>query len=225
MTDSADLPEPSEVSAVVLPGGEIRLRRPLRLEALLDDLVDGPPDPDDKGLYWADLWPSAVALAAAIDDGLVDVSRGCWVELGCGLGLVSLAARRRGADVVATDWVEDALAYTRSSAELNGLELRTVPLDWRNPPLALRPDGVLAADVLYEGRNAPWLIELLGRWAHPGFSVWLSDPGRDPVPPFLEALPNFSVQRFQRTVDAAPRGPNPIDIYRLTASDSSQANR
>jgi predicted nicotinamide N-methyase len=124
---------------------ELSLLRPEAPEALIDETAF---EHDEFLPYWAELWPAATALAAALPD-----VRGLRVvELGCGLGVTSLVAAARGADVVATDWADDAIELLRTNAERNGLELRAEVRDWREP-WAERFDLAVAADVLYEQRN------------------------------------------------------------------------
>ena len=104
---------------------ELSLLRPASPEALLDEEAFAH---DEFLPYWAELWPAASALAAALPAEL----RGLRiVELGCGLGVPSLVAARRGADVVATDWAADAIdllrakrrAERRSRCDARGLGL------------------------------------------------------------------------------------------------------
>jgi predicted nicotinamide N-methyase len=106
--------------------------------------------------YWAELWPASLALAEA----LPDVSGLRVVELGCGLGLPSLVAASRGADVTAVDWAEDAIALLRENAARNGLTVRAERRDWREP-WAEEFDLALAADVLYEHRNVEPVLSRL----------------------------------------------------------------
>jgi methylase of polypeptide subunit release factors len=76
------------------------------------------------------------------------------LELGAGLGLVGLAAARRGYRVTLTDHDADALAFARETARVNGLAIpQTRVVDWRSPPLEVRMDRIVAADVLYESRH------------------------------------------------------------------------
>jgi predicted nicotinamide N-methyase len=121
------------------------LLRPESPEALIDEEAFA----EDEFLpYWAELWPAALALAEA----LPDVAGLRVVELGCGLGVPSLVAAARGADVTAVDWAEDAIVLLRENAARNGLALRAERRDWREP-WDERFDLALAADVLYERRN------------------------------------------------------------------------
>lgn len=73
------------------------------------------------------------------------------VELGCGAGLVGVCLRRAGAQpVLLTDGNEAALANCSRNLKQNGADaVSTALLDWESP-CSLRPDVVLAADVLYD---------------------------------------------------------------------------
>jgi predicted nicotinamide N-methyase len=99
--------------------------------------------------YWAELWPAATALVGALPARLVGVR---VLELGCGLGLPSLVAAARGAEVRAVDWAEDAVVLLRQNAARNGLALSCEVHDWRQPLEGIF-DLAIAADVLYERRN------------------------------------------------------------------------
>jgi predicted nicotinamide N-methyase len=150
-----------------------------------EELIDAERFADDEYMpYWAELWPSGVELARAVARRELDGLR--VLELGCGLGLPSLAAAARGARVLATDWAEDAIALLRENAARNGLELESALVRWSDPaPLvAAAPwDLVLGADLLYEPRNVDALLELLPRL---GFDVLLTEPGRPTAARFFE---------------------------------------
>src|SRR5690606_26759640 len=107
------------------------------LPASPEDLIDFSDfNVDERIPYWADLWPSSRALAAELLD-TATLPRSV-IELGCGVGLPSLALRHRGIDPLATDWYDDALRFAELNAERNGLgPLRTMRLDWwKVPPTA-----------------------------------------------------------------------------------------
>jgi predicted nicotinamide N-methyase len=131
----------------------LSLLRPVAPDALIDDEAFAA---DEFLPYWAELWPAARALAAA----LPEVAGVRVVELGCGLGLPSLVAAARGAHVTATDWAADAVRLLRENGHRNRLELRAERRDWREP-WEERFDLALAADVLYERRNVEPLVDRL----------------------------------------------------------------
>jgi predicted nicotinamide N-methyase len=168
---------------ITLPTGAVELLVPDDPEALLDEQAF---EREDEFIpYWAELWPSALALAAHVS--LQDLSGARVLELGCGVGLVAIAAARRGARVHATDWSADAVALTLDNAHRNGVVLDAGRADWFRPEsLPAGPfDLVLAADVLYERRNAQPLAELIPQLAP---QAWIADPGRAYAQDFLDAV-------------------------------------
>ena len=167
---------------VLLRDRELAVLRPRDSEALIDEEAF---EREERMPYWAELWPSGVALARALSGASLGGRR--VLELGCGgLALPSIAAALAGARVLATDWAPEALELARSNAERNGARIEVARAAWGTPArsLARAPwDLVLAADVLYERRNVDLLLELLPRL---GREVWLADPGRATAEPFLE---------------------------------------
>jgi predicted nicotinamide N-methyase len=148
--------QPVKLREETIRVGEVTLTlmRPVAPDALIDEEAFAR---DEFLPYWAELWPAARALAAAMPlelDGLR------VVELGCGLGVPSLVAAARGASVTATDWAQDAVALLGENAAANELELCVEARDWRDPWPA-QFDLALAADVLYEERNVQPLLERL----------------------------------------------------------------
>jgi predicted nicotinamide N-methyase len=167
---------------VPIAGRDLRLLRPRDAEALLDEQAF---EREEFLPYWAELWPSSLALARAVSARALRGAR--TLELGCGLGLPSIAAALAGGRVLATDWSAEAVAMTAENAERNDAALETLVCSWTAPePLLARApwDLVLASDVLYEARNGDVLLDLLPQL---GAEVWLADPGRPPAARFLEA--------------------------------------
>jgi predicted nicotinamide N-methyase len=158
----------------------VRLSRPPSADELIDEAAF---DEDEFLPYWAELWPSGVALAAVV--AALDVRGQHVLELGAGLGLPSLAAALGGAEVLATDWADDAVELLRANAARNGIVLRAERVRWDEPEPLLHGapwDVVLGADLLYEDRNAAQLLELLPQL---GGDVLLAEPGRPFAASFL----------------------------------------
>jgi predicted nicotinamide N-methyase len=159
----------------------VTLLRPPSAEELIDEDAF---DEDEFLPYWAELWPSGVALAEVVAG--LELHGRRVVELGAGLGLPSLAAALGGADALATDWADDAVALLRANAERNGIRLGVERVRWDDPAPLLRRapwELVLGADLLYEQRNAEQLSELLPLL---GREMLLADPGRPFAAAFLE---------------------------------------
>jgi predicted nicotinamide N-methyase len=159
--------------------------RPRSSEELLDEEAF---DREEFLPYWAELWPSALALAEVAAE---HVRRGLRVlELGCGLAVPSVVAALAGGRVLATDWSPASLLFAAENARRNGAELETELVRWDDAhALAGRApwDLVLASDVLYERRNVELLLGLLPGVVAPGGLVLLADPGRPHVGAFLAA--------------------------------------
>ncbi len=190
------VPEQPDLVEEIIPlrDGELSLLRPRSSEALIDEQAFAQ---DERMPYWAELWPSSIALARRCSGRTLRAAR--VVELGCGLGLPSLVAARAGGRVLATDWAPEALDLLACNAARNAIELDTLPVAWDHPDelLARGPiDLVLASDVLYERRNVTSLLELLPRL---GAEVWLADPGRAFTPDFLQgAAESFAIASSRR---------------------------
>ena len=173
MTFGADLVE----EIVPLRGHDLAVLRPRDSEALLREEAF---DREELLPYWAELWPSGVALARAVAGASLRGAR--VLELGCGgLALPSIMAARSGARAVASDWSRDALDLAERNAGRNDAQIETLLCSWDAPELlsARGPwDLVLAADVLYEQRHVALMLDLLPRLTGTGGAVWLADPGR-----------------------------------------------
>jgi predicted nicotinamide N-methyase len=185
---------PLRVDRVDLPGTteSMMISRPVDYDRLIDDAAA---DPEQNLPYWAELWPSGVALAAKITRDPAVVQDRHVLELGCGLGVTAIAALRAGADLLVTDYAPEALALCSLNAlDQAGTQPQTLRVNWRVPGPTLHAAAgggflvVLAADVLYERRDVEPLLTLVEQVVAPGGEIWLADPGRPPAARFLESV-------------------------------------
>lgn len=170
---------------VALPGGDVELIRPRDAEALLTEEAF---EHEEFLPYWAELWSSGVALAHDLARRSLRGRR--TLELGCGLGLASIAAARTGGRVLATDWSTEAVRAAALNAERNAVRVETLVCSWAEPePVVERApwDLVLGSDLLYERRNGELLLALLPRLVDERGLVLISDPGRPRAADFLAA--------------------------------------
>jgi len=155
----------------------------------MDSLLDDPRthqrfQADGYMPYWAQPWPGAVLLAEAVLGGELGGGRPA-VEIGCGVGIVSVVAARKGWAVTAADYDEDALAFARLNADRNAVTLAGTDLiDFRVPPPVPAYDLILGSDLLYEKRNC----EPVARWGAAALKTagraMLSDPNRSAAESF-----------------------------------------
>jgi predicted nicotinamide N-methyase len=185
---------PLRADRIDLPGTtqSLTISRPVDYDRLIDDAAA---DPEQNLPYWAELWPSGVALAAKIvcDPAIVQGRR--VLELGCGLGVTAVAALGAGADLLVTDYSLEALALcSLNTLDQVGIQPQTLRVNWRNTDMTMRGTVagtfpvVLAADVLYESRDVEPLLSLVERVVAPSGELWLAEPGRPPAARFLQLI-------------------------------------
>ena len=163
-----------------------RLMVPFRPDSLLDSPeVLSANALDDYMPYWAYLWPAALQIAESM-------LQNPWpretrvLELGCGLGLVGIAALAAGCQVSLTDYDVNAITTARLNAALNGFpDADAFVLDWRSPPV-LTYAVIIGCDVTYESRNHAPILDLIDRMLEPDGFCWIADGGRNAAPAFVD---------------------------------------
>lgn len=113
----------------------------------------------ERPAYWSFCWASGQVLAAHLI-GQPDICKGKSVlDLGTGSGVVAIAAALAGADrVIACDIDPYALDSCAANAALNDVSLGLLDnLEYLDEPV----DLLIAADVLYDRDNLPWLESLV----------------------------------------------------------------
>jgi predicted nicotinamide N-methyase len=182
---------------IAVAGRQLRIVRPRESEDLIDEAAF---EREEMLPYWAQLWPSAIALARAAAAARPAGKR--VLALGCGLGLPSIAAALEGATVLATDWSADAVSFAAANASRNRVGVRTAVCSWASPESLVGEspwDLVLAADVLYEARNVDQLLDLLPRLVDGAGEVLIADPGRRPALRFLRDTGNAASGWLRRS--------------------------
>ena len=166
-----------------LGGRTVRIHHPRNADELIDEDAFAE---DERLPYWADIWPSARVLAERVVAMPVQDRR--FLELGCGAGLVSVAAALAGFDVTATDYYEEALRFTALNVLVNtGALIDTRVADWRRFPHDIgRFELVVASDVLYEQTHAALVASVIDRTLTGRGSALVADPGRLAAPKFVE---------------------------------------
>ena len=151
----------------------------------LDDLVDTISDElfneDERLPYWAELWPSAQALTEYILQYPEIFKKKEVLELGCGMGLTTMAlAMANPKKLLATDYEIAALESTQKNFVLNKITKhpKLKLLDWRQPQLDKKYELIVASDVAYEERFFQPLIDLFKSFLTSGGKIILAEPNR-----------------------------------------------
>lgn len=200
------------------------------IDQLLDELIEQGPESigvkDERLPYWAELWPSSIALSQYII-GNAEITAGVTaIELGCGVGLAGMAAARKGAEVLVSDYQPDALRLT----ELNWLmNLDKSPamqlLDWRSATLPQKFNLILASDVVYEKRFFNPLIGIFTNVLSPGGQILLSEPNRKIAREFFNSLSENGFVFHSVDSSVAFKGKNyQVAVYRISLKESNPSS-
>ena len=189
------------------------------IDHVLDQVLESASNPDDDMPYWAEIWPSSIALSQYIakSNKLRDKE---ILELGCGVGLPSIIAKEQGATVTLSDFQEDALRIAELNWIVNFGELpRVMILDWRKPPSNLKYEIIIASDVVYEQSLFLPVLNTLKNVLADNGELYLSEPNRNVAREFFGLLhsQNFQFEKSDEKVDNGDRQLD-ITIYRIRRS-------
>lgn len=204
-----------------IAGEAFELAWPADMDALLDDpRTQRRFTADGYMPYWAQPWPASVMLVEAILAGPDGAGRSA-IEIGCGIGLVSLAAARKGWQVTATDYDEDALAFVKLNAERNAIRLGGAELlDYRQPRSEPGFEAVFGSDLVYERAKCEPVARWIASALLPNGVAWLSDPNRGAAESFPPHVRDAGLCIAEHPVET--RGPTGLvhcgRIWRITRS-------
>lgn len=169
-----------QCSHIHLPGKVIKILNVANIDVLLDQVTS-----EDDLPFWAKLWPAARGLAVHLwqDKGLCGIKA---LELGAGTGLGGIVAALRGAHVIQTDFIPDALLFCQVNAALNDVSNISYELaDWRDFSIEGKYPLIFGSDILYEKELHRCLVKIMDDKLAPGGRILIADPGRKTVMNFL----------------------------------------
>ena len=133
--------------------------------------------------FWATVWPAARVLARWILDHPTAVAGARILDLGCGGGLVAIAAATAdAARVIANDVDPAALLVARQNAAANGVHIECSGRNLLADPSSVGADVALVADLFYEKEQAARTLRLLTKLREQGARVIVADAGRPFAP-------------------------------------------
>lgn len=212
---------PFKILSIPIGNYKIQIAQIENPEFLFDDFLKKKPEDEDfkdeQIPYWADLWPSAIALSEFLVDNSKLVKEKNVLEIGCGLGLAGIVAAKLGGMVTLTDYLRAALEFAEYNWNLNFKTKANVQLlDWRKPQNISPADVLLASDIAYESRSFKPLLKALKVLVKKEGLILISEPNRKFAKEFFTDLKNegYTLSDEFRTVvkDALQ---NKITIYML----------
>jgi len=133
--------------------------------------------------FWAFAWPGGQALARYLLDHPALVNGRSVLDVGCGSGLVAIAAAKAGAVAVAAS---DTDPFARTAVQLNARANQVTVSVVRDVLSSTHDvDVVLAGDVWYEQDLSNLVMSFLDRAAAAGAEVLAGDIGRRYFPRHL----------------------------------------
>lgn len=206
-----------------IAGIPIKILQIANVDDLYDELIakgETHEDVQDERIpYWAELWPAAIGLSKYLIEYDIINDIKDVIEIGCGLGLPGIVAGKLGANVIMTDYLEEALRFTKQNWCLNNnKEAGFEVMDWRQPKPELAADLVLASDICYEKRFFQYLPHAFKTLSKPGGSIIISDPSRDIAIEFFQNITKegFKVNKISYDIQPLLGGRTvTVNIYHL----------
>ncbi len=157
--------------------------------------------------YWAYPWAGGLALARYILDRPQIAAQRRVLDMGCGGGIVAIAAAKAGASqVTGVDTDPNAIAALGLNAAANGVTIRTILGDLTTIGPLPDTDLVTVGDLFYERALAERVTGFLDRCLAAGAEVLVGDPGRAFLPaPRLRKLADYPVSDVGDGQDIAAR--------------------
>ena len=163
----------TEVTEIVVAGRKFQILLPRDLDNFIN-----PEDMLDDFPLWAKLWKASWILADFLAQRKADPDEQL-LEIGGGLGLVSIVGFACGHRITMTEYDPHALQFAQANAHLNNCaQLPVVSLDWNRPSLTGSFDTILASEVVYRSQDFAPLLNLFQSYLAPSGEIILASEMR-----------------------------------------------
>lgn len=163
----------TQATDITVAGRKYQILLPRDLEQFIksDDVLDNFP-------LWAKMWKASWILADFLARKQVDPEERL-LEIGGGLGLVSIVGCTCGHRMTMTEYNPHALQFAQANAHLNDCaQLPIVRLDWNHPGLEGSYDTILASEVIYRPQDFASLLNLFQSCLAPSGEIILASEMR-----------------------------------------------
>jgi predicted nicotinamide N-methyase len=201
----------TDTTELMIGGRKFYLFVPKFLERFID-----PEDPLLDFPLWAKIWQASWVLADFLAAMKPDPEKRI-LEIGGGLGLVSIVGASCGHHQVITEYDTHALAFARANALHNNCpDLEIIRLDWHSPALEGAFDYILGSEVVYHERHFDALTGLFNTLLKPGGEVILATEVRKPSIEFFRKLQETFHIKAQKKVIRSTDSEIPVILCRMT---------
>jgi predicted nicotinamide N-methyase len=168
---------------------------------------------------WAKIWESSLVLADYLARMPPEPEKR-FLEIGAGLGLVSIVAASFGHSIMMTDCNPQCLDFAKANARINHCSsLKIMELDWDKPQLEGFFDYIVGAEVIYAERDFRPILELLRAHLKPEGEAILAVGMRKTSMEFLSQTHQFFDITAQKKILRSKGGEIQVILARLTCKD------
>ena len=202
---------------VTINGQTLKLFTPASIDRFInpDDMMDNFP-------LWAKIWEASGVLASYLT-GLPPNPMKTMLEIGCGLGMVGIAAARTGHRITMTELNPDALNFARANALANDCpQLAIERLDWNAPQLNGRFDTIVGSETVYKTEDIDDLEAMFDRYLNPDGTIILALAVRRTGVDFWDRMRRrYDVQARRQTI-RSDHGATHMVLFRLRRNAERQ---
>jgi len=185
----------TDTVAIVVDGRQFDILLPKNLSDFIniEDVLQHFP-------LWAKAWKASWILAGYLAAIPVENEKR-YLEIGGGLGLVSIAAAARGHRITMTEYNPDALQFARANAHLNNCpDLPIVELDWVHPQLCGKFDSIVASEIIYKEESFPLLLKVFRKYLKKDGEIILASEMRKIIGGFCDYVHPFFHINVQKKI-------------------------
>lgn len=203
---------------VRINGQTLKLFTPASIDRFInrDDVMDNFP-------LWAKIWEASGVLAGHLAGMPPDPTK-TMLEIGCGLGMVGIAAARAGHRITMTERNPDALNFARANALANDCPAIAIErLDWNAPQLDGRFDTIVGSETVYKAEDIDGLEAMFDRYLNPGGSIILAEGVRRTGVDFWDRMRNRYEVKARRQALRSDQGTMHMVLFRLQRNAERQS--
>jgi methylase of polypeptide subunit release factors len=164
---------------------------------------------------WAKIWQASWVLCGYLADMQPD-PRKQFLEIGAGVGLISIVAATFGHQITMTEYNPDALNFARANAHLNHCpNLPILKLDWHDPQRKGQFDTIVASEITYKLEDFMPLIQLFKSYLKPGGEIILASEMRKTGKDFYNYLKTDFDIRVEKKSLRSDNGATRIMLFKM----------
>ncbi len=143
---------------------------------------------------WSKIWEASIILSDYVAGMPVDAEK-CFLEIGCGMGVVGVVAAAFGHSVTMTEYNPDALNFARANTRANltagDASLEIKELDWSKPRLEGLFEYIIGSEVIYKEKDYQPILKLLKTYLRPSGEIILAEGVRKTSMEFFRQMSEF----------------------------------